>query len=104
MVPNNRIRRFFFSSSKLDPPTDYPGRRNEDNLQKGDKGTDSGSPVLFWHFPVFARSRMTLPSAYQSPPSAEDIRLHTLLHERLMALRRPRWGLWSKIWRFVSGH
>ena len=29
MVPNNRIRRYWPNSSKLDPPADYPGRGNK---------------------------------------------------------------------------
>jgi hypothetical protein len=36
-------------------------------------------------------------------PTAEDIRIHNRLNERLAALHRQRHGLWSKLRRFVSG-
>jgi hypothetical protein len=36
-------------------------------------------------------------------PSAEDLRIHNWLNERLAAVHRERYGWWSKIRRFVIG-
>jgi hypothetical protein len=83
MVPNNRSRRLWFKSSKLDPPTDYPGRRNGKNFRKGEKTCHSGGLIPF--------------------PHLDEIHLHAVLQERLAALQRRRRGLWSKVWRFFWG-
>jgi hypothetical protein len=107
MVPNNRIRRFWFDSSKLNPSADYPGRRDKENLRKdysADRTCDSEGPDLFFsRFPDFTRSRRTPDSAYRTPQISEEAFAHAELHERLMARWRKRRGLWSKIWRFLWG-
>jgi hypothetical protein len=83
MVPNNRSRRFWLKSSKLDRPTAYPRRGDKKNSRKGDKASHPGGLVPF--------------------PHIDEIHLHALLHERLTALPRTRRGLWSKVWRFLWG-
>jgi hypothetical protein len=72
MVPNNRIRGFWFNSPRLNSPHDFAG------------------------------SRMTLPPPDGPPLSPEEIRFHAMLHQRLMALQPKRSGVWSKIWRFFA--
>jgi hypothetical protein len=74
MVPNNRIRGFWLAPSERKPTTDL------------------------------GRPRIVLPSADWSFPIPDEARIHALLNERLMALRQPPRGLWSRIWRFVRGH
>src|SRR5438270_3892197 len=101
MVSHNRIHGFWFISSKLEPPADYSGRRSKKNLRKGHGTGDSRDPLPSWE--VSASPRMTPPSAYQSPPSLDAIRLQALLNERLWSLNRERRGLWSKIWRYLWG-
>jgi hypothetical protein len=73
MVPNHRLRRFWFDSSERKPAPDL------------------------------GRSRMMLPAAYRPFPIPAEARIHALLHERLTALRRPPRSLWSRIWQFVRG-
>jgi hypothetical protein len=46
---------------------------------------------------------ITLLLAYQSGPNPEDIKFHALLNERLLAVRRERASLWSRIRRFFLG-
>jgi len=43
-------------------------------------------------------------STVRPPLSAEDIRMHTWLIERLAALHFERHGLWPKLRRFLFGN
>ena len=81
MMPHNRIHRFWFTPSKLEPPADYSGRRSKRNLQKGNRWEDcvDSDPFLG----DCGTRRMAPPSACQPPPRPEDIRFQALLNERL---------------------
>jgi hypothetical protein len=57
-------------------------------------------PYFDQHPAVFQQE--FLPEAIQL--SAEDIRIHAWLTERLAVLHRERHGLWPRLRRFLSGH
>jgi hypothetical protein len=71
MVPNNRIRGFWRDFSEFNPPIG------------------------------FARCRIMRPSTAAPPWMPDLARIHAVLQQRISTLRRPRRGLWSRIWRFV---
>ena len=41
---------------------------------------------------------------YRPPLTAEDLRIHAWINERLAALHRERHGLWAKVRRFLLGN
>jgi hypothetical protein len=102
MIPSNRVQRFLANLSKPIPPVGRAGRVSEMSLRGGEGVGRSGARVRAPDFYILAPSEWTRLSKYDWP-SPEEIRGHSQLTERLAALRRPRGGVWAKVWRFVRG-
>jgi len=102
MIPNNRIRRFWFDRPELNRPTGDPECGSETSFRNGDRICRPEGSVRSSGSFILTRYGTALPPA-DRPPSAGDIRMHAELNERLAALGSTRRGLWSKIWGFIRG-
>jgi hypothetical protein len=54
--------------------------------------------------PMVLAGRVTRVLDYRPPLSAEDLRTHAWINERLAVLDRERHGLWAKVRRFLFGN
>jgi hypothetical protein len=101
MVPHNRVRGFLFDCANLGSRSNHAWRRSTALSWQSDEDLFQPrrySSRLAAFAPNGALCSNDLPS-----PTEEDIRLHGLLQERLMALGRRRRAWWSKFWRFIAG-
>ena len=54
--------------------------------------------------PMVLSGRVTSVLDFRPPLTAEDLRIHAWINERLAALHRERHGLWAKVRRFLLGN
>ena len=54
--------------------------------------------------PMVLSGRVTSVLDYRPPLTAEDLRIHAWINERLAALYRERHGPWAKLRRFLFGN
>jgi hypothetical protein len=54
--------------------------------------------------PMVRSGRVTYVLDYRPPLTAEDLRIHAWIDERLAALHREWHGLWAKVRRFLFGN
>jgi hypothetical protein len=54
--------------------------------------------------PMVLSGRMTHVLDYRPPLTAEDLRIHGWINERLAVLHRERNSLWAKLRRFLLGN
>jgi hypothetical protein len=54
--------------------------------------------------PMALSGRTTHVLDYRPPLTAEDLRIHAWINDRLAVLHRERHGLWAKVRRFLLGN
>ena len=54
--------------------------------------------------PMVRSGRVTYVLDYRPPLTAEDLRIHAWINERLAALHQERHGLWAKVRWFLFGN